>query len=108
MSATMRERQLRQAPWSKSAMDATHQVADWEEVRDQELSEIITRRLAAGLVDEKALLALVTRWANQGLLPPEAPGEMALRQLDAGLLPTGVGESEMSGLPTTVSSPDGL
>src|SRR5215472_7401729 len=68
------------------AMPKENAVVGWEEVRDQELSEIITRRTEAGLLPPEALAELVQHWAHRGLLPPEAPGELLLRLLEAGLL----------------------
>ena len=44
-------------------------VADWKQVRDRELSEIITRRMAAGLLSSADLAEPVQRWIEEDLLP---------------------------------------
>src|SRR6516165_3886015 len=83
----------RYPPRGGMPMRGVQRVADWSEVRNQELSEMVTRRLEAGLLPPQALARLVMRWAHQGLLPPEAPGEIVLRLIDAHLLDKGLDQS---------------
>jgi hypothetical protein len=44
-------------------------VVGWKEVRNQELSEIITRRVAVGSLTPAAVTGLTERWTREGLLP---------------------------------------
>lgn len=67
-------------------MPVVSPVVPWEEVRGQELAEIITRRVEARVLTPARRVALIGLWAGQGLLPPEASPELTCRLLEQGFV----------------------